>query len=195
MMNGDFQVFPEALSSLLTPLVLLLLCVAFLLWINHQRLRNCWLQFTTRSWLDRLGPEQLTAVQCLDGLDDHCNIDRLLLRHEVISVLVEKRYAGRMFAAEGIDQWTRMPGQRSYSLRNPLHELELQVRAVAACFPGVEVDGYLFFDHGATFPRDWPRRLIHPQHIPEELQPNHRHRVNPRVLQAWKEFSSQRSTA
>ena len=195
MMNGDIQVLPQAFNTPLIPLLLLLLAGALLLWINRQRLYKWWLGFTTRRCLNHLGLEQLTAVQCPDGLDGQFKIDRLLLRHDGISVLIEKRYAGRIFAGDGIDRWTQMLGQRSYSFRNPLHELELQVKAVAACFPGIEVDGYLFFDHSATFPRDRPQRVIHPQHIPDALKRNHRHRIDPSVVQAWKRFINERAAA
>ena len=109
----------------------------------------------------------------------------MLLRPDGISLLVTKQYPGRIFCSDNIDDWTQMLGGKSYRFKNPLFELDYQIKAVADCVPGVPIDGYLFFDYQTEFPKGHPPRVIHPYCIPETLKRNKRQPVENNVMLGW----------
>ena len=189
-MSEPSQVLPQALNTPLVPLLLLLVGLVLVVWTNRNRIKLAWWHFSTRRCLNNLGLEQLSDLKCPDGLGGDFLIDRLLLRHDGLSVIIQKNYPGNIFCADHIDEWTQMLGQKSFKFKNPLFELDLQVKSIADCFPGVNINGYLFFDRSASFPKGHPQRVIHPDEIPDELKRNHLHRVEPEVLAVWKKFSS-----
>lgn len=185
-MNDTSQVFPQIFGSASVPLLLIVVALLTVLWINRKKLQQSWRNWQTRYCLNHLGLEQLSNVKCPDGMGHYFTIDRLLLHHDGISLLVYKQYPGNIFCSDHIDEWTQMLGQKSYNFKNPLFELDYQVKAVSTCLPDIDIDGYLFFDHNAEFPKGHPERVIHPQQIPNKLQRNHRHKVNDQVMQAWR---------
>ncbi len=192
-MNDVSQVIAEQTAAWLdTPwpwlgLGLLLLLV-LIIW--RRPLREGWRRWRTRRCLGKLGLEQIGDLRCPDGLGGHFVIDRLLLRHDGITLLKYKQYPGRIFCADRIEQWTQMLGQKSYKFDNPLFELDYQIKAIQSCIPGIDVDGYLFFDHQAEFPKGHPRRVIHPQALPDALTRNDRHKALPEVMEAWRKLKA-----
>ena len=165
-------------------LVLLLALVA----VKRKPLGHGWLNLKTRLRLKRLGYGQLSKLHCPDGLGYHFVIDRLILRHDGITVLMFINYPGKIFCADDIDDWTQMVGRKSYRFKNPLYELECQIKSVADCVPGVAVDGYLFFDHQTSFPKGHPLRVIHMNNIPQSLERDKRYKVNALVKSGWEKL-------
>lgn len=172
--------------ALLTALVLLL--PGIMLYLNRRKVKHHWLNLKTRYCLNRLGFKQIINFQCPDGLGHHFTIDRLILRHDGITLLVYKRFPGKIFCADKIDNWTQMMGQRSFRFKNPLYDLDYQIKAVSACVPNVMVNGYLFFDHLSEFPKGHPERIIHLKKIPEELKRSKLDKVDKSVMSAWKKL-------
>lgn len=168
--------------------------LVILLLINRNRLLRSWRAYRANGCLNRLGYDQLTQVPCPDGLDHEFVIDRLILRQDGISILNHKKYPGKIFCAEQIQQWTQMIGQKSYKFKNPLFELNYQTKALQACLPDIPVDGYLFFDHETDFPKGHPDRVLTPSHIPSQLERSPSNQPNPAVLSAW-DVMKQRKTA
>jgi len=162
---------------------LILLLVSLV--VKRKQLQHRWLDLKTRWRLGRLGHGQLSKLHCPDGLGYHFVIDRIILRHDGITLLRQLNYSGKIFCADDIDDWTQMLGRKSYRFKNPIYELECQVKAVADCLPGVDVDGYLFFDHQASFPKGHPDRVIHLNNIPKILERNKQHKINAVVKSAW----------
>jgi len=168
------------------PIALVVLACAIIIYLNRRKIKHAWLNLKTRYRLNHLGLKQISNLQCPDGLGHHFTIDRLVLRHDGISLLAQKCYPGKIFCADQIDDWTQMTGKKSYRFKNPLYELDHQVKAVSACVPGVPVNGFLFFDHLTEFPKGHPDRIIHLKKIPEELKRNKHDEVDASVLSAWK---------
>jgi hypothetical protein len=75
--------------------------------------------------------------------------------------------------------------QKSYKFKNPLFELEYQIKALGNCVPGIDINGYLFFDHQAEFPKGHPERVIHSSEVPEHLKKSSSREVDADVLSAW----------
>jgi len=166
-------------------IVLFLLAFAIIIYLNWREIKLYWSNLKTRYFLNHLGLKQISNLRCPDGLGHQFIIDRLILRHDGITLLVYKRYPGKIFCAEQIDHWTQMLGSKSYRFKNPLYELDYQVKAVSACVPKVPVNGFLFFDHLTEFPKGHPERIVHLENIPEELKRNKHDKVKTSVMSAW----------
>ncbi len=54
--------------------------------------------------------------------------------------------------------------------------------------PGVPVNGYLFFDYQAEFPKGRPERVISLDKIPEDLKRDKKIQVTDRVKSAWEQL-------
>jgi hypothetical protein len=168
---------------LLIALALVLLVIA--IFLGRHGIRLAWLSLKMRYRLNRLGLKQIRNFQCPDGLGNFFTIDRLVMRHDGFSVLLLKRFPGSIFCADDIREWTQLLAGKSYRFENPLIDLDYQIKAVSACIPGVDVDGYLFFDHQAEFPKGHPQRVIRLDSIPDSLKRNRQEKVRPTVETAW----------
>ncbi len=175
----------QAMEAYALSAAVIILAVFTGLYLNRRKITNTWLTIKTRYRLNRLGYKQVSSIQWPDGLGHYFTIDKLILRHDGVSLLVYKPYSGKIFCADNIDDWTQMIGQKSYKFINPLHDLEHQIKIISACIPDVSVSGYLFFDHQAEFPKGQPGRVIRLNNIPEELKRNKKFSVEKKVMSAW----------
>lgn len=166
-------------------LILLIVTLAVMTFLNRKQIHNSWQNFKTRYCLSRLGLKQVVNFQFPDGLGHYFTIDRLILREDGITLLIYKRYPGKIYCAEQIDEWTQMLGQKSYRFNNPFHELDNQVNTISAYIPGVPVNGYLFFDYLAEFPKGHPERVITLREIPGQLKTSRQKHINKSVEAAW----------
>ncbi len=187
-MNNTSNVVPQLLNYDYIGYIAVFLGLILILFINRQGLLSYWKDVKTSRCLNNLGLEQITNIKCPDGLGHEFSIDRLILRQNGISILMQKKYPGKIFCADHIDHWTQMLGQKSYNFKNPLFELDYQIKALETCLPDVDINGYLFFDHNAEFPKGHPKRVIHPASIPADLEKPHAHEINQQLLQAWNNF-------
>ena len=184
---GDIpQDIIQLIDSYALPMVLLMLIFAILIYLSRRKIKHGWLNLKTRYCLNRLGIKQISNFKCPDGLGHHFILDRLILRHDGITLLIYKRFPGKIFCADEIDDWTQMLGNKSYRFKNPLYDLDCQIKAVSACVPNVAINGFLFFDHLTEFPKGHPDRIIHLKKIPEELKRNKHDEVQTPVMAAWK---------
>jgi len=170
------------------PVILILVALLLfmvILYVIRKRISSTWTNFKTQYCLNHLGLEQISNINCPDGLGHYFNIDRLVLRGDGVSLLVYKKYPGKIFCADHINDWTQMIGQKSFPFKNPLFELDYQIKALSACIPGIHIDGYLFFDQQAEFPKGHPQRVIHLRQIPEQLKRHKNVQVDPLVKTAW----------
>lgn len=166
------------------PVVLVLLVFVIISYTFKRRIKQAWLNYRAKSFLDRLASKQISKLKCPDGLGHYFIIDRVLLRPDGITLLVFNKFPGKIFCAEHIDQWTQMLGQRSYRFKNPLFDLDYKIKAVKAYIPDVEVDGFLFFSDQSEFPKGHPDRVIFKGNIPDMLKRS-KAKVEVPVLAAW----------
>ena len=168
---------------LLIALAFVILAVFIFIWRNDIRL--AWLNIKTRYRLNHLGLREIADFRFPDGLGNYFSIDRLVMRHDGISLLVFKQYPGSIFCADDINEWTQMLAGKSYRFKNPLIELDYQIKAISASIPGVPVNGFLFFDHRARFPKGHPERVIRFDDIPDDLKRDKQEKVQASVEAAW----------
>ena len=187
-MNEIFLDVFQIIESYALPITLVVLASALIIYLNRGKIKHSWLHLKTRYRLNHLGVKQISNLQCPDGLGHYFTIDRLILRHDCITLLLHKRFPGKIFCADTIDDWTQMLGKKSYRFKNPLHDLDHQVKAVSDCVPDVLVNGFLFFDHLTEFPKGHPDRIIHLSKIPEELERARHDEVDRSVMSAWEDL-------
>ena len=172
-------------------IALFLVAVAIvIIFLGRKKIKNTWRNFKTRYRLNHLGIKEIANVQFPDGLGNRFNVDRLVMRHDGISLLMIKQYPGSIFCADDIDEWTQMLAGKSYRFKNPLVELDYQVKTVSALVPDVPVNGFLFFDHQAEFPKGHPDRIIHSDKIPETLQRDKQQQAQASVESAWEKLET-----
>jgi len=174
--------------------ILVVVATALVAYLLRTKIKSFWLNHTTRRCLNQLGIDQRSNIKWPDGIGHYFVIDRLILRKEGITVLNYNQYPGKIFCADAIDEWTQMVGQKSYRFKNPLHELDLQIKAISASVPGVPVDGFVFFDHLAEFPKGHPDRVIHLKKIPEALLSDKKDEADATVKAAWKSLMAKIGT-
>lgn len=172
---------------LLIALTLLLVFIMAIV-LNRKKIKNSWLRLKTRYCLKHLGIQQLSNIQLPDGMGHYFTVDRLIMRHDGISLLLYNRYPGKIFCADNIDDWTQMLGRKSFRFRNPLHELDNQVKTISSYIPEVAVNGFLFFEHMAEFPKGHPDRVIYLDNIPQQLTQNKQNKVEKPVEAAWQKL-------
>jgi len=174
-------------------LIISLLSIFFILFINRFKLKTLIHNWQTQRCLNQLGLDQINNLKCPDGLDGYFYIDRLILLDHAILIINYKKYPGKIFGSENIDEWTQMLGQKSYKFPNPLFNLNIQLQALSKCIPEIHVEARLFFDNSAEFPKSVPPKVIHPKHIEEQFFCNNRHKVKDDVMEAWKKLQSMQS--
>ena len=188
--NDLYQYGISILDQYALLIALALVMLAVFIFLSQSNIKHAWLNTKTRYRLNRLGIKQISNIQCPDGLGHYFNIDRLVMRHDGISLLLFKQYPGSIFCAEDIEQWTQMLAGKSYPFKNPLVDLDYQVKAVSACIPDVPVNGFLLFDRQARFPKGHPDRVIQLDNIPEALMRNKKKQVQTAVATAWKKLDA-----
>ena len=101
----------------------------------------------------------------------------------------------RVWRGRSRQEWTQLLAGKSYRFKNPLIDLDYQVKAVSAGIPGVAVNGFLFFDHHAEFPKGHPQRVIRLESIPDNLKRKQQEKVQPAVESAWKQLAAMHSSS
>ncbi len=171
-------------------IALVLVALALLVILNRRPIAVAWLNLKTRYRLNHLGLKQIADFKFPDGLGSYFMVDRVVMRPDGISLVVFQRFPGSIFCADDIEEWTQMLAGKSYRFKNPLIDLDYQIKAISAVVPNVPVDGYLFFDHQALFPKGHPERVISLDEIPESLEKRKDSRANTAVAAAWEKLTA-----
>ena len=185
-----YQTIIQQINDNALSIALSLVALVIFFYLSRKKIHRGWLSFKNRYRLNHLGVKHISNVQWPDGLGYHFTIDRLILRPDGITLLMYKQYPGKIYCADNIDDWTQMIGQKSYTFKNPFYDLDCQVNAIQKYLPDVPVDGVLFFDYTAEFPKGHPDRVIHHKSIPENLKRNGKRKVGESVLAAWKKLKA-----
>jgi hypothetical protein len=188
--SDSFQSITNDVNQYVLLAALILMIFAIVIILKRGTIRQSWLNIKTRFYLNRLGLKHISNFRCPDGLGEYFIIDRLLMRPDGISVIIFKQYAGTIFCADNIDEWSQILQGKSYKFKNPLIDLEYQVNAVSACIPGVPINGYLFFDHQAFFPKGHPQRVIQLNTIPQSLKRDKLATAVTSVESAWEKLQN-----
>ncbi|MFT4607632.1 MAG: hypothetical protein ACI9V8_000342 [Urechidicola sp.] len=154
------------LYSGLLPLVITLLAITIIAFINAKKLRLAVMSWRKHRLLNAIGIKQQHNLIYYDEIDGDFKVDRLILLKDSILLISLKQYAGNIYCAEKIPEWTQVIDKKSYQFHNPLFELKNQITTLQAIVPGITIKGALFFDHTAAFPKGHPSSVLHQGNIP-----------------------------
>lgn len=139
--------------------------VVALLLILGLLLQRTWIKEYARErklnrLLKNIGQESLHNVTISDGLDGSIFIENLILTPNKILLLGMKKYRGIIFAAEKIDLWTQMIGNKSYKFENPLHQLENDALSLNSMVKNSTIQPMVLFLNGSEFPKGKPENVV-----------------------------------
>ena len=128
-------------------------------------LQSVWIKEFIREWklnnlLKNIGAKSLHNVSIKDGMDGKIFIEHLILTPHNILLLGVKKFRGLIFAAEKIDLWTQVIGNKSYKFENPLHQLENDALVLNAKIENTKIVGKVLFINGSEFPKGKPDDVI-----------------------------------
>ena len=109
-------------------------------------------------------------------------------------MIAYRRFSGNIYCAEQIDEWTQMIGQKSFKFANPLYELEYQLTSLRAESGSDRIEGFIFFDASAAFPKGHPENVWHPGNIPPSLLREHCPPASAEIRAAWERLQSLHQT-
>ena len=110
--------------------------------------------------LKNTGSDVLHNITIPDGMDGNIFIEYLILTPKKIILLGVKKYRGLIFAAEKIDLWTQVIGNKSYKFNNPLLQLENDALALISKIENVIIEEKVLFIKGSEFPKGKPDNVI-----------------------------------
>lgn len=192
-MNSSEIINPNTLQSDSVAYAIVALAVLLILFINRRQLSVRFREWNLQRCLNRIGREQIRDLVCPDGLDGHYTIDRLALTRDAILLISYKPYVGNIYCAERISEWTQVIEQKSFKFENPLFEMENQLTALKLVAGSVRLQGFLFFNHSAFFPKGHPDSVLQPDTVPEGFLGNPGATVNADVRQAWERLKMLRA--
>ena len=183
------------LESEIIALVLIGVAIVLVILINRKRLRAKIREWRIQRRLDKIGCDQIRNLLCSDGIDGYFNIDRLALTRDSILVISYKLYEGNIYCAEHITEWTQLVGQKSFKFTNPLFELENQLTSLRLLIGNVPLEGYLFFNDGAVFPKGQPDSVLQHDNIPDRFYVTDLETVTPEIKAAWELLKAHQNQA
>ena len=139
--------------------------VAGLILVMGLFLQTVWIKEYIGEWklnslLKNIGAKSLHNVSITDGMDGKIFIEHLILTPQNILLLGVKRFRGLIFAAEKIDLWTQVIGNKSYKFENPLHQLENDAIVLNSKIENTKIVGKVLFINGSEFPKGKPDDVI-----------------------------------
>jgi len=139
--------------------------VAGLILIVGLFLQSVWIKEFIGEWklnnlLKNIGAKSLHNVSIADGMDEKIFIEHLILTPHHILLLGVKRFRGLIFAADKIDLWTQVIGNKSYKFENPLHQLENDAVVLNSKIENTKIVGKVLFINGSEFPKGKPDDVI-----------------------------------
>ena len=173
------------LQSEIVAFVIVAIAILLIVYLNRRHLQLRFREWRLQHCLNEIGSEQLRDQICADGLEGTYKIDRLALTRDAIVVIAYKPYVGNIYCAERIAEWTQVVGQKSFKFENPLFELENQLTSLKLLTGNVSLEGFLFFNHSAEFPKGHPDSVLHPGNIPERFNAANCDTINLDIRAAW----------
>ncbi|MDH5600879.1 MAG: NERD domain-containing protein [Gammaproteobacteria bacterium] len=128
-------------------------------------LQKAWIKEYISGWklkhlLRNIGADSLHNVIIHDEMDGKIFIENLILMPDRILILGVKKYKGLIFAADNIDLWTQVIGNKSYKFDNPLRQLESDALTLNSKIENSKIQEKVLFIHGAEFPKGKPENVL-----------------------------------
>lgn len=134
--------------------------VLLALFLHREELKEAFAEWKLKKLLKNSGKESMHNIVIPDGIDGNIFIENLILMPTEIIVLGVKKYRGLIFAADNIDTWTQVIGNKSYKFENPLHHIEANVVALKHIIENPEIGKKVLFIQGSDFPKGKPDYIV-----------------------------------
>ncbi len=128
--------------------------------LQYEWIKEWFSEFKLRRLLKSIGKDSLHNVTVPDGMDGRLFIENLILTADKIILLGVKKFRGVIFAAEKIDLWTQVIGNKSYKFENPLRQLENDALALSAKIENSKIEEKVLFIKGSEFPKGKPEKVV-----------------------------------
>lgn len=136
------------------------LMLIFGVFFKLSDIKECISEWKLNHLLENSGADVLHNVTIPDGMDGNIFIEYLILTPRNIILLGVKKYKGLIFAAEKIDLWTQVIGNKSYKFNNPLLQLENDRLALKSIVENSEIVEKVLFINGSEFPKGKPDNVV-----------------------------------
>jgi len=160
--------------------VILLVFLFLFLW--RAKIKEAINEYKLKQLLKNIGVDARHNIVIPDGIDETIFIEHLILMPDEIFILGVKKFRGLIFAAEKIELWTQVVGNKSYKFENPLLQLESSVVTLNSKTKESKIGKKVLFISGSTFPKGKPdnivsiekvktwRRSLIQENVPDSLQ-------------------------
>lgn len=157
-------------------------------------LQTAWIKEFIGEWklnklLKNIGIKSLHNVIISDGLDEKIFIEHLILTPDHILLLSVKKFRGLIFAAERIDLWTQVIGNKSYKFENPLHQVESDLMVLNAKIENTKITGKVLFINGSEFPKGKPEDVISISDVNNWPKKAKNQEIEKGLLDDWKQLT------
>lgn len=168
--------------------------VAFLIILLGLALQKVWIKESISEWklnhlLRNIGIDSMRNVSIPDDIDGNIFIENLILMPDKILLLGVKKYRGLIFAAEKIDLWTQVIGNKSFKFENPLRQLERDALTLNSKIENTKVEEKVMFIKGSEFPKGKPDSVVEITEVKEWLNNKTNAEVSEELRTDWKRLS------
>ena len=136
------------------------LIVFFGLLLQSFWIKECICEWQLNHLLKNISSKSLHNITIPDGIDDNIFIEHLILLPKRILLLGVKKYRGLIFAADKIDLWTQVIGNKSYKFENPIRQLESDALALNSKIENTKIEEKVLFINGSEFPKGKPDNVV-----------------------------------
>ena len=105
-----------------------------------------------------------------DGIYGYHFINYVILLPNKILLLGVQDYAGYIFGADNLDQWTQVLNNKSTRFENPIMIKSHCIQAMQPLVNSTEVIARVVFNSNSSFPKGKPSGVIEQQHLQQELE-------------------------
>ena len=111
--------------------------------------------------IQHMGSQYLKQVILPDGVGGSVFLDYLILAQNSIILIILKKFRGRIFCADNIEQWTQLIDNKSYKFPNILRQLDADIASINSLIKDkdVKVTGLVIFSSDCEFPKGKPEQV------------------------------------
>lgn len=130
------------------------------LFLWREKIKEAISEYKLKQLLKNIGVDARHNIIIPCGINESIFIDHLILMPNEIFVLGVKKFQGLIFAAEKIDLWTQVIGNKSYKFENPLLQLESNVVSLNSKIEESKIGKKVLFINGSEFPKGKPDNIV-----------------------------------
>ena len=145
----------DILLQFIIPFFIIILLVIALFWYRKNNLK-----LRIKHIVKKISFDYLEDVIIDNGAEQYAQYDYIVLNDNGIIVLDIKNYAGNIFAAEKINEWTQVIDRNSYMFRNPFFDLSQKLDLLRNDVADLELSALIVFTDKAFFPKGRPDSVL-----------------------------------